>query len=320
MMLSMMNRDELSVIATYAVETKPTAQLHPWIDEAKLVAHNLSTNLGAIAYLKANPGRIMWLPLMKNPNAEELFDYDHIKNNSWCDFAENPAGVHMHIYHQNKINWWPFCKNTHPLAIELLEKNPEKINWTYLSANPAAIDLIKKHVDTLVDFRTLSKNPHPEAVEILTAHSFRPQIDWEAVSGNPSAIQLLKKHIEKISWEALSGNPNGIELLEQYPDKIWWEKLSANPNAMDLITKYQENIVWKYLCRNPNAMELILAHQDKISWEDLSANPSAVEFLQQHPDKIRWKQFSSNPGIFVKENETLVQNHWVEATLNQQHQ
>jgi len=70
-----------------------------------------------------------------------------------------------------------------PSAMQLLEKNPDKIDWYWLSGNPSegAIQLLEKNQD---------------------------KIYWEALSQNQlkSAIQLLEKNQDKIYWEGLSQN------------------------------------------------------------------------------------------------------------------
>ena len=40
-----------------------------------------------------------------------------------------------------KLDWTYLSKN--PNAIDLLEANPDKINWRYLSSNPEAIHILK---------------------------------------------------------------------------------------------------------------------------------------------------------------------------------
>ena len=48
-----------------------------------------------------------------------------------------------------KLYWNPLSKNPSPGAIELLEKNPEKINWGCLSMNPSAIHLLEKNPEKI---------------------------------------------------------------------------------------------------------------------------------------------------------------------------
>jgi len=52
----------------------------------------------------------------------------------------------------------------------LLEKNPEKINWTWLSENPNAIHLLEKNLD---------------------------KVDWNHLSKNPNALHLLEQNVDK---------------------------------------------------------------------------------------------------------------------------
>ena len=72
-------------------------------------------------------------------------------------------------------------------AIHLLEKNPEKINWRYLSLNPNASQLLEKNLE---------------------------KISWKELSRTSNAVDLLEKNPEKISWCRLSENPNAVHLLE----------------------------------------------------------------------------------------------------------
>jgi hypothetical protein len=104
-----------------------------------------------------------------------------------------------------KIDWEHLSENPSSKVIELigekirLENNlnkdrlddlpdSKKISWKVLSANPIAIELLKKN---------------------------RGKIYWNELSANPNAIELLKANQEKINWPRLSANPNAIELLKK---------------------------------------------------------------------------------------------------------
>ena len=56
-------------------------------------------------------------------------------------------------------------------------KNIDKINWSYLSANENAKNLIEKNLD---------------------------KINWYYLSKNPNAIHLLEKYPDNINWSNLS--------------------------------------------------------------------------------------------------------------------
>ena len=82
-----------------------------------------------------------------------------------------------------KTNWIGLSQN--PNAINLLEKNQDKIHWVGLSLNPNAIHLLEKNQD---------------------------KIDWDLLSRNPNAMHLLEINPDKIHWYNLSANPSIFEL------------------------------------------------------------------------------------------------------------
>ena len=87
-----------------------------------------------------------------------------------------------------KLDWRGLSQNSSPGAIELLEKNLDKVSWSNLSHNLSAIHLLEKNPD---------------------------KIEWGMLTQNPNAIELLEKNPEKIWWSLLSRNTNAIHLLEK---------------------------------------------------------------------------------------------------------
>ena len=92
--------------------------------------------------------------------------------------------------------------------------NKNNLNFSNLSLNPNAIDLLEKNQDNL---------------------------NWFNLSENPNAIDLLEQNLDKINWSMLSLNPNAIRLLEQNQDKINWELLSTNPNIFEIDYDFLRN-------------------------------------------------------------------------------
>ena len=92
---------------------------------------------------------------------------------------------------QDKLDWSNLSSNLH--AIQLLEKNPDKIDWYTLSSNSNAMHLLEKNKD---------------------------RIDWGLLSRNPEAMHLLKKNPDKIIWRQLqkNTNPEVIPLLDPKSD------------------------------------------------------------------------------------------------------
>jgi putative NADH-flavin reductase len=76
-----------------------------------------------------------------------------------------------------------------------------------LSANPAAIELLKQHPNK-IDWVFLSKNSNHEAIEMLKANPTK--FSWYYLCGNrnPEAIEMLRANPSKIDWNFISQNPN----------------------------------------------------------------------------------------------------------------
>ena len=71
-------------------------------------------------------------------------------------------------------------------AIDILEKNQDKISWPSLSQNPGAIRLIENNLD---------------------------KISWYWLSRNPCALHILEKNqdkLDKVCWAELSRNPSSF--------------------------------------------------------------------------------------------------------------
>ena len=262
----------------------------------------------------------------------ELDDEDYgvyLDDIDWESLSSNPNAIDLLQKYSYKINWSWLSGNTNPRAIEMLKTHSHLIDWRVLSANPAAIDMLKNKIEKeskmnerqleklkdKIDWDMLSQNPNPEAIKILKANPDNINLDF--LSANPAAIDILKANVDDISWYELSANtnPEAIELLKTKFYKINWELLSANPAGIDLLKTYPGNIKWNYLSQNPNAIKMLKKKIDeenkmseykledledfqKISWEMLSSNPNAIDLLEANKNKTRLRWLSENPAIF----------------------
>ena len=262
----------------------------------------------------------------------ELDDEDYgvyLDDIDWESLSSNPNAIDLLQKYSYKINWSWLSGNTNPRAIEMLKTHSHLIDWRVLSANPAAIDMLKNKIEKeskmnerqleklkdKIDWDMLSQNPNPEAIKILKANPDNINLDF--LSANPAAIDILKANTDDISWYELSANtnPEAIELLKTKFYKINWELLSANPAGIDLLKTYPGNIKWNYLSQNPNAIKMLKKKIDeenkmseykledledfqKISWEMLSSNPNAIDLLEANKNKTRLRWLSENPAIF----------------------
>jgi hypothetical protein len=303
-------------------------QLRSWIPIDILKKYNISKNPNAVDYLKDYRDLIKWNYLSANPNAIELlrekaeeenkmerFDLSRMadyKKLDWKNLSANPGTVELLKQYRRNIKWDRLSENTNLEAIELLKekiekeskmkesqleklKDEDKIDWNQLCLNAGAIEIIKANPKK-INWQYLSKNPNPEAIELL-----KNKVEEENKMTGRKLINVFKERY--IDWDVLSLNPAAIEILEENPKNILWKHLSENKNAVELLKKYPDNIDWNGLSLNPNpaAIELLEKNLAKINWIELSANPGAIELLEKYSDsdKIVWKiLIEENPNIF----------------------
>jgi hypothetical protein len=209
-------------------------------------------------------------------------------------------------------------RNTNPRAIRLIKKcledgdpGQKAIHWEQLSRNPAAIEILEKNQDKIC-WRSLSENPAAAAIKILEQN--QGNICWRSLSENPAAIPLLEHNPDKIDWRRLSQNPAAIHILLQNPEMISWDSVAYNPNAAQIYERYPDKInvtSVKYLKYNRFAIPFLTKILEK--------NPELVKevrilphVLLQHADPAfidkyladikkteeYWISYSRNPAIF----------------------
>ncbi len=316
-------------------------KLLDWIDESKLHWSYLSENPRGLYLLEKKIKDINWYFLSKNESAIYLLEKNQDKI-IWDELAFNKSAIHLlkkkfnfktaTLSHKNtylsgfidyfltkrykktedkseKIIWDLLSKNES--AIDILEKDYDKINWHLLCrynknakrifdmiSLPENYHIIKK-INECNDLSLILLSDNPSAISVL--EKYPEIINWKILSKNPSAIHLLEKNPDKINWEQLSANPSAIHLLEQNLDKIDWKLLSTNSSAMNLLQKniHQLNeCQYCWLSYNPCAIDILEKYPEVINWESLSANINAIHLLEKNQDKIYWMSLSSNPAIF----------------------
>ncbi len=90
----------------------------------------------------------------------------------------------------------------------MLLQNPDKICWSFLSANT-----------------------HPKAIKLLENNL--DKINWSCLCMNPSAINIIEANPDKIKWEQLCVNENALHILEKNKDKIVWKFFSLNSGIFE---------------------------------------------------------------------------------------
>ena len=224
----------------------------------------------------------------------------------------------------------------------------EELNWSMLSENPCAIDLLKEKIQQ-------EKSMDKEDYKKLKADE---KVNWLKLSMNPEAIDILKKYPHDIVWCSLcdNKNPRAVDMIfermeyekqlapysienDDYDEdayglyRVWIDRMCYNENLriIDLLRErieleknrehymtlnINEKIDWVQLSSNPHpkAIELLAENLDKVDWTVLSENPGAIELLKANPHKISWRYLSLNKSA----GELLKQRHYYENCLSVQ--
>jgi hypothetical protein len=120
----------------------------------------LSSNPSAIKLLEENPKRINMFHLCSNPAAIHLIE-QRMDKIHWMELSKNPNAIHILEKNLDKVEWLSFSQNPKAIniIIEILQEQKDydhknrnredykyydyfnKINYTYLSKNPAIFEL-----------------------------------------------------------------------------------------------------------------------------------------------------------------------------------
>ena len=234
----------------------------------------------------------------------------------WCGLSRNPYAIQLLEKNPDKIDWNALSSNPSPLAISMLEKyikthpnildkdNWSYLNWFYLSLNPYAIHLLEKNVDK-IHWDALSANRSPLIMRLFEKNP--DKIDWHTLSRNPSpaAIHLLEQNIDKIHWRALfrNENPSALHLIEK---RIywwrWWQWKRPEESDIFAIPKFIEGM-WKLSSQDPSFFL-----NNSLDWRlsSLSENPYAVHILEEYllrtlrTNIINWNLLCTNPNPLVE--------------------
>lgn len=169
---------------------------------------SMNPNPKAIDLLKENPDKINWNYLSQNSAAIDLLIQNPNKIN-WDRLSMNSNAVHLLYENPDKINWDLIPFN---LSIEHFYNNPimkrfieNKLAYNLLLMNPSAYHLFQKESITKVNICWKYLSANPAAIELLEANI--DKIYWINLSRNPAAIHLLEANQSKIDWYNFSKNP-----------------------------------------------------------------------------------------------------------------
>ena len=181
---------------------------HTYLIDYSYLSRN--PNNTVIEHLAQNYEKIDWLEISNNTNSKvlDIFnDHPQLVNynmlcNSECDFMLKWVSLHLHKI--TNIGWGFLSQNENNIAVDIIEKNQEHINYVSLSRNTnrRALKLLK--IEQLTDYYWLSSNPSAmDFIKLL----FDNGINYFEINSNTSAVPFLYKHKNIINWNELSKNP-----------------------------------------------------------------------------------------------------------------
>jgi hypothetical protein len=205
-----------------------------------------------------------------NPKAMDLIEQYYPKFNSLFldsefvefmrDLSRNKNAVHLLEKYPYCINWETILENPNPKAVEIIEKNLDKIyedDWPLLSGNPAAVHIFEKpeNLNKVYDWGYLSKNP--KAMHILVNNW--EKVDWVTFSRNPSAIHIIIQLLQEQKDYDIRYMKN-IEIKEKFGDHTYYlyENHEENHTIYRSLYKYYDDFY-------------------KIDYHSLSMNPAIFE-------------------------------------------
>jgi len=260
---------------------------------------SISRDASSLPIIEHYPEKICWNSLAQNPGAVYLLE-KNLKNIILADDNDDEYLLSNDYPDKIIINTQVICEN--PNAINFIEKKLKYIGrngWLYLSANPNAIELIKKNMDD-VELNWLCYNRNAFDIikkkfnYILNDNFY---LSYLSSNKNPKIIELIKKNFNKIKnknylLDYIASNPLAIDLIEENINNLSnsaWSMLSGNSAAIHLIEKNMDKICWQRLSRNPAALHILEQNYDNISWEDLlefNTNPKKIYFIEKELKKL----------------------------------
>ena len=204
--------------------------------------------------------------------------------------------LHIHVMKFNQFLVSAYGAQEIKNHYDLMFNNIYELDFSELSANPGAIELLRLFPDRL-DFEELIYNP--AGLPLIEEHLSKLDKQlWADFSACPMSIPLLKKYPQYINWTGLSANPNGMEILLKNIDHLYCPALLSHPQGIKFIHQhFPSHMNWYACCQFGDSIELWNSHLDQFDdhmWSLLSSNPNAISILEQNPSKIDFNYLSKN--------------------------
>jgi hypothetical protein len=215
---------------------EPKYKLRDWIPQNKLDLQMLNMNPNAFRFLMNNKDKICckWISKNTHPEVSDYFKTTLKQPNDFkrlCkqNIARNPAAIpFLNTIMSNQNQSYTIWKelNENASGIWLLQKyHPELIDWEIISANPGATHLFTEENMDKICWKSLSRNPHPFAIQLLESN--RDKINITELCRNTNATNLIRSFLKPI-------------LSDPCPIYMFWN-LTINPCAVPILKEHPEN-------------------------------------------------------------------------------
>jgi len=156
---------------------------------------DLSRNSNAVHLLEKYPRYIDWRSILKNPKAVHLIEQnlDKIDEDDWPLLSGNPGAVHIfeNPEYLDKIDDWSYLsQNPEPKAIQILEKNLDKVVWESFSKNPSAISILLQILKEEKEVKKKRENNESVNKQDYKYYDYFDKIDFSRLSLNPAIFEL----------------------------------------------------------------------------------------------------------------------------------
>ena len=292
------------------METSPKEyRLCSWFPQDNLSFYGLSGNPSpaALALLRAEPDKIDWFALSGNPS-EDAIEILATRPDKiyWPALSRNPSDAAVAFLYkrenQRKICWHEMSENANPDAAMYLKLRLERLNEVIDCYRNVPVETRDRSecagnriplYGECGDWYLLSKDPRPEAVEILAANVDR--IDWTGLALNPSpaVVPIMAANTDRLAgrWGMLRANPSPVV------HKFWYDNypvMKSWARGQDILIpqRYYEPEMPPVPIVEPAPLGVV----ESVRWylDNLWFGDCANTLIQE----ALWRLLSSQPEIF----------------------
>lgn len=204
----------------------------------------------------------------------------------------------------DKLDWYYLASKEYAYDYIKEHRLPTfgELEWAVLSSAPHAVEILRENI-AHVSFSDLSKNPNPEAFNLL--EEYLDRVDWDKMADNhsPCRDEFIDKHYPSphtLSYKAQSGSNyiNYSSHIESVRNREYWLTISSLSNDINFMRANLDKLSFYKLTenRNPEILPLLEENLSKLLPWGLSSNPIAVPLLKANPGEIQYRALARNPN------------------------